>query len=71
MQFCKPVDGDVFKIKPPIKYGFKTKKTFYRPSISQIQAWKHSPINNQINNIKIILFNINFKTLKKFTTMKN
>ena len=26
MQFCKLVDGDVPKIKPPVKYGFKTKK---------------------------------------------
>ena len=28
MQFCKPVDGDMPKIKPPVKYGFKTKKRF-------------------------------------------
>ena len=28
MQFCKLVYGDVPKIKPPVKYSFKTKKRF-------------------------------------------
>ena len=33
--------------------------------ISKPTSLKYSPINNQINNIKIILFNINFKNYKK------
>ena len=33
--------------------------------ISKPKSLKYSPINNQINNIKIILFNINFKNFKK------
>ena len=33
--------------------------------ISKPTSLKYSPINNQINNIKIILFNINFKNFKK------
>ena len=34
-------------------------------SISKPTSLKYSPINNQINNIKIILFNITFKNFKK------
>ena len=34
-------------------------------SISKPTSLKYIPINNQINNIKIILFNINFKNFKK------
>ena len=33
--------------------------------ISKPTSLKYIPINNQINNIKIILFNINFKNFKK------
>ena len=33
--------------------------------ISKPMSLKYIPINNQINNIKIILFNINFKNFKK------
>ena len=34
-------------------------------TISKPTLLKYIPINNQINNIKIILFNINFKNFKK------